>query len=415
VATLLLPIRSDSGYVATGKQSSGGTAVAPTVFPRWFDGSALSIEQKDEDVWEGDGSRRLGSVIKNLQSATIKLTIAPRPNEIGFFETMAQGAGSDAYTAPTVSTTLSSATLANATTASVAANTGLTGSGTIALVLSAGTAREEIAIFNIPPTGAGPYVLTVATAYNGGHLLLAHSMSDTVQTAGTHVITDQSDGSYYTFEVSLGGTAGIIIRLRDCKCKTLKRSGKAGSILMYELEVQGIACIVQASAATLTFDPHQYLLFTSGAFTLNGSTTGDALAIESFDISQNNNLDVTIQSEQLTLAAIIFGNLGVDVGLSLFYQNGNLIAEAYFGGASGTTDAQAPLIGSLLLTFTLPDTLNTVTYSVPYMTYTKVEPPALKKDGKAFKLSSSSTATSNFAQNQYLLQTTVANTSYAAY
>jgi len=184
---------------------------------------------------------------------------------------------------------------------------------------------------------------------------------------------------------------------------------------MYELEVQGIACIVQASAATLTFDPHQYLLFDSGVWTLDGSTTGDALAVDSFDISQNNNPDTTIQTEQVTLAAIIFGNLGLDVGLSIIYQNGNRIAETYFGSATGTTDAQALFVGSLLLVFTLPDTLNIVTYSVPFMTYTKAEPPALKKDGKAFRQALSATSTSNFAQNQYLLQTTVANTSYAAY
>jgi hypothetical protein len=380
-----------------------------------MDGTALSLNVKAEDVWEGDGSRRLGSVIKNLQEVSIKATIAPRPNEIGFFETMAQGNGSDAYAAPTVSTTLSSATLVNATTVSVAANTGLTGSGTIALVLSAGTAREEIAIFNVPPTGAGPYALTVASAYNGGHLLLAHNSADTVQTAAAHVITDQSDGSYYTCEFSIGGTAGIIIRVRDCKCKTLKRSAKAGSILMYELEVQGIACIVQASAATLTFDTHQYLLYDSGVWTLDGSTTGDALAVDSFDISQNNNPDTSIQTEGLTLAAIIFGNLGLDVGLAIIYQNGNRIAQTYFGGASGTTDAQAMLIGSLLLTFSLADTLNTVTYSVPTMVYTKAEPPALKKDGKAFRQTLSATSTSNFAQASYLLQTTVNNTNYSAY
>lgn len=415
MALTVSPIRSDNGYVGIGKQTTGGTAVAPTVFPRWMDGSSISIEQKDEDVWEGDGSRRLGSVIKNLQSASVKLTIMPRPNEIGFFETMAQGAGADSYTAPSISTTLSAASLANATSVSVAANTGLTGSTAIPLVLSAGTAREEIAIFQPPTTGSGPYTLNVNSGYNGGHLLLAHNSGDTVQSAATHVITDQADGNYYSFEVSLGGTSGIIIRVRDCKCKSLKRSAKAGSILTYELEVEGIACIVQGSAATPTFDPHQYLLYDTGVFTLDGSTTGDALAVDSFDITQNNNLDTSIQTEALTLAAIIYGNLGIDVGLSLIYQNGNRIAETYFGGASGTTDAQAILIGSLLLVFSLADTLNTVTYSVPYMAYTKAEPPALKKDGKAFRQQLSATSTSNFAQQAYLLQTTVTNTSYAAY
>jgi len=63
---LVQPIRSDLGYVACGKQSVGGTSVAPNVFPRFMDGSSLMISAKAEDIWEGDGSRRLGSIVKNL-------------------------------------------------------------------------------------------------------------------------------------------------------------------------------------------------------------------------------------------------------------------------------------------------------------------------------------------------------------
>lgn len=413
--TLIVPIRSDRAYVGVAKQTVGGTPVTPNMFPRWVDGSALQLDVKAEDVWEGDGSRRLSSIIKNLQEVKIKHVFMPRPNEIGFFEAMAMGNGSDAYTAPAVNTTLSSASLANATSISVGANTGLTGSTNISLVLSAGTAREEIAVFLPPATGAGPYVLNVASTYNGGKLLYAHSSGDTVQSASSHVITDQTDGNYYTYEVSLGDTAGIIVRVRDCKCVSVKRSAKAGGILTYELELQGIACTVQASAATVTYDTHGYFLYDSGVWTLDGGTTGYALAVDSFDIEQKNNPDTSIQTESLVLAAIIYGNLSVDVGISVIYLDGSYISKVYFGGATGTADSQTIYQGNLTLTFTLADNFNSVTYNILTLDYTKAEPPAPKKDGKAFRQPLSATSVSNFSQNPYLLQTTVNNTTFSAY
>ena len=413
--TLLTPIRSDNGYVGMGLQSSGGTAVAPTQFYRWLDGSGIEVDLKAEDVWEGDGSRHLSQVIKNRQSAKIKLLTNIRPNDVGFLEKAAMGITSDTYTAPTVATTLSAASLVGATSISVAANTGLTGSGTITLVLEPGATTEEIATFNIPATGSGPYVLTVATAYNGGQLKTAHANAGAVKSGATHVLTDQTDGSYYSVEVSVGGTAGIIIRLRDCKVEQIKRSGKAGSLIVYEVDLTGIACLVQASPATVTFDPHQPFLFQQGTWTLDGSTTGDALAVESFDIDQKNNLDVDIQTEQLTLAALIFGMLGMDVGCNIVMQSGSRIASTYFGSSAGTTDSQTVGVGSLSLIFALADGLNTLTYTVTTLQYTKTDVPKLKKDGKAFRQAISATSVSNQGVNPWLLQTTLVNTTYAAY
>lgn len=414
--TLVTAIRSDRAYVGIGKQSVGGTAIAPTLFPRWLDGSSIMVDIKASDVWEGDGSRRLGSIIKNLQTVKLKLVCQPRPNELGFFEEMAMGAGSDVYTAPTINTTLSALVASGATSISVVANAGLTGVLAIPLVLSAGTARQEIAIFQPPVTGAGPYALAVAASYNGGKLLFAHNSADTVQSPPQHVLTDQTDGNFYSWEVSIGDTAGIIIRVRDCKLETIKRSAKFGDILTYEIEVQGIACIVQASAATVVFDPQGYFLFDQGVWTLDGVTgTAYALAVDSFDITQKNNLDTTIQTEQLTLATIIFGNLGVDVGLSIVYEDGSYVAKVYFGGAGGTADAQAIYQGSLSLTFTLVDTFNSVNYQITTLDYTKADVPQMKKGGKAYRQQVSATSVSNFSQNPFLLQTTVQNTTFAAY
>src|SRR5256885_7418500 len=161
-------IRSSNSYFGFAKESTPGTPAAPTIFPRWMNGSKIDIDLNTEDIREGDSSRRLSTIIKNKQMVKVKLVAALRPNELGFFETAAQGSGSDTYTAPTVATTLSALTTAGATSITVTANTGLTGAGTITLVLEAGTAPEEGAIFNVPATGVGPYTLSVYRGYQCG-------------------------------------------------------------------------------------------------------------------------------------------------------------------------------------------------------------------------------------------------------
>lgn len=421
--TVITPIRSDNAYFGISKETSPGTPVAPSVFPRWMDGTSIEIDLGAEDVKEGDGSRRLSTIVKNRQMVKIKLTATLRAVELGFFETAALGSGSDAYTAPTVSTTMSSSSLVSATSISVAANTGLTGSGTIALAIGAGTASEEIAVFTIPVTGTGPYTLTVANTYNGGALKLAHANASTVQSAANHVITDQSDGNYYTIEVGLGslfGANGTTLRVRTCKVETFKRSGKAGSLLIHELEFVGIASTVQVSPATVTLEQHQPFLYTQGTWTVDGSTSGDALNIEVFDIEQKNNLDTSTQTEQLTLAATIFGMVDVGVAFDIVFTTASKIYQTYYGGTSGTTDAQVLGLGSFTVTFTQPDTLQSVTYTILTLAYTKTGMPSPKKDGKHFKLPVSGTSIAAplsgvGANNAYVLQTTLNNTQYSAY
>lgn len=417
---LIVPIRQDNGYMGFSKQTVSDVAVAPSVFPRWMDGSGLEIDNSSEEINEGDGSRRASIIIKNGQKAKIKLKSALRPNELGFFAQAAMGIGSDAYTAPTVSTTLSALTTVGATTISVAANAGLTGSGTIALVLEAGTATEEIAVFTIPPTGAGPYVLTVAAA---GTLKLAHANAGTVKSAATHVITDQSDGDYFTCEVGLGnlfGGSGTAIRVRSCKCSSFKQSSEHGKLLMHEIEFTGIVSVVQATPATVTLEQHGPFLFTQAAWTLDGSTTVDAANLTKFEITQNNNLDEDTQTEALTLAALLFGNLEIKLSYSVIFTVFSKLYATYFGSTTGTTDAQAIGLGSLVVTFTQPDTLQSVQYKILTLAYIKATWPQLGQSGKHFSMDIEGTSIAApligaGANNAYLLQMTLNNTQYGAY
>lgn len=424
MTTVIVPTREDNFYIGFAKETTPGTPVAPSIFPRWMDGTSLAIDTTIEVIKEGDGTRRNSTVIKNGQKVTIKLTAWLRPNELGFFESAALGSGSDSYTAPTVSTTLSSSSVVGATSISVAANAGLTGSTVIPLVIDAGLATEEIALFAPPATGAGPYTLNVSNTYNGGNgLKVAHSSGHAVQSAATHVLTDQSDGNYYTIECGIGSLfsgAGTTLRVRDCKVDTFKRSAKKGTILLHELQFTGIASTVQGSPATVTLEQHQGFLFTQSAWTLDGSTTGDAPNVDEWFIEQKNNLDIAIQTEQLTLAAIIFGTLEVNAHYSLVFTAAARLFQAYFGSGTGTTDAQAVGLGSLTVLFTQPDTLQTVQYTIATLTFEKVPWPVPKKDGKhyMFTLDGQSVAaplSGAGPNNAYLLQTTLTNTQFSSY
>lgn len=487
---VIKPIRDDNAYFGLALETTPGTPVAPHIFPRWQDGSSLEFALKAEDIYEGDGSRRLSQVVKNQQKVTIKLSVLPRVNELAFFEKLAMGSLSDQIQTTTPTTTLSNSPTAGATSVQVASNTGLTGSGTIQMLLSPGTPNQETATFSLPATGSStPYTLTVA---NAGTLQNAHSSGDTIASvaavntsvsaaataggtsvtlasnvgltgaspvpvvlsAGTaneevvslncpgtgsagsyvyslansatlkknHAIGDACyssvihqlqdanlDGDYATIEVGLGslyGQAGLTLRIRSCKLDSIKRSGKAGSVIMYEMQFTGIACSLQVTPATITLEPHPIFLYTQGTWNLDGSTTGDALNIEQFAIDQKNALDET-QTEQLTLAALTFGNIAVDVSVDVVYVNGGRIQSIYLGG--GTTDSQVVALGSFSVTFTQPDNFQSVTFTVTTIAYTKTTMPMPKKDGKHSVLALSAAATSNQGANAYLIQVSVSN------
>jgi hypothetical protein len=413
----IIPIRSDNGYVGISQQSSQNTPVAPSIFVRWLDKTKLEFDMKTEEVWEGDGTRRLSQLIKQHQMVKFSVVFNPRPIELGFFEAAALGSSSDAFTAATIATTVSAGVSSGSNTIQVPINTGLTGAGTQVLVVGAGSANEEVATFTTPVTGAGPYTLTVA---NGGALKNAHNSAEVVRSFSLHTLSDQVDSPYYTLEIGLGslnGGAGPTIRVTDCKMESLKREAKAGGILEFEAEFYGIASVAQGSPATVSYENHSVFLYSqsNGGWTLNGSQSGDALAVESFHITQKNALDTSIQAEQLTLAALIFGNIEVKANVDIIMQNAQLIALTYWGSASGTTDAQAIGSGNLIVKFSQPDGFHTVQYTLPTLHYMQTKMPEPKKDGKHFKVSAEGNSVSNQSQNGYVIQVAIQNTKNVAY
>ncbi|GAC1471394.1 MAG: hypothetical protein PVSMB5_19990 [Ktedonobacteraceae bacterium] len=508
MTALIVPIRGDNAYIGRTKQLVGGTPLAPTTFIRPLDGSTFEVDLKSEELWEIDGSRRLGQIIKNRQMVKIKVTSTPRINEVGLIEQAVMGAGSDLITPGTPAGTLNTALVANsgttvvvtgsfnafntpasstvyliivdptngdevipcalpstgsgpyvftiassynsghpklahagsnvltvavltvantaltssatkgATTIVVGNNSGLTGSGTQVLVLSPGTANEETVVVSTPASsGTGPWTFTLA---NSAVLKNAHSSGDLVYSPVIHGLTDQIIGSYYTFEIGLGtlnGGNGMTIRVRDCVCASVKVSGKAGGALTYEEEWIGVACAVQNTPATVTFETaHPVLLYTQGAWTVDGSSSSDvAIGIEEFTIERKNNLDESIQTEGLTLAAIIFGNLMCAVSFNTIFTNPTMFYKTYFGSTSGTADSQAVGSGSFVATFTQADGFGSISYNIPFTQYSKVGGIQPKKDGKAYRQQIAAVGTSNMGASTYVAQTTINNMQLTEY
>jgi len=418
----LTPFKGNNFYIGFAEQSSPDTPVAPSIFPRWKNGTKVSIEPAFEEVEEGDGSRRTTLLIKNGQKVKIKFMGSLRPNERGNFEKWAQGVGSDNYTAPTVATTLAGATLANATSVTVHSNTGLTGSGTIALVLEPGTATEEIAIFTIPATGGSdPFTLAVDSSYNGGHLKLAHANSGVVKSKASHVLTDQYEGNYVTVEAgfanqfSAGGTA---IRVKACKVDKYTVSGEHGKLVMDDIEMTGIVSTVQGSPATVTLEQHGPFIFYQGSYTVDGNSTAQAL--RKFSIERSNNLDDDTQGEGLNPTCLIFGKLDVKLKWSLILTAFSAIYQTFYGSKTGTTDSTQVGLGSFNALFTQPDTLNTLAYNVLTVGYTNSPFPDPQEDGKHWDLDVEGTSVvvppgGSGPNNAYKLQTTLTNTQYGAY
>jgi hypothetical protein len=323
------------------------------------------------------------------------------------------GSGTTVSSIATINTSFTNSPSAGGTTVQVGNQIGI--SGTPAVVLSPGTANEEIVTLTASSvTGTGPWTYTIA---NSGTLKNAHTSGDVVSSPVIHVLTDQADGDFWTWEVGLGnlnGAAGTALRVRDCKVESCKESGKSGGIHCYELEVSGIASSVQSTPATITLEAHSLFLYTQGTWTVDGATTGDALNIQSYEIDHKNNLSVE-QTEQLVPATINFGKVNVELKFEILYITPSRTYLIYFGGTSGTTDSQTIGAGAWNVAFLQPDGFQQVVYNLATTHYKKIGLPAPKNDGKAFKQAVEAVSVSNAGANTFVRKVTVYNTQYSVY
>lgn len=386
----LTPLRGNNAQVGWFKQSAWGTGGLPTAWWMWRKGTSHRDVPNDMAAKEGDAGRWENLAWRQDIYGDYKIAEAVRPRTIGCSLQAFCGDGSDAYVAPTKSTTLAANVLAGATTISSTADLG--NLSTLAVNLTPGVASQTYEVVTLDlttRTGAGPYVYTLAAS---GTCRYAHTSADALTSASTHVFTPQT-GPYApyatTFYRGNGSTAPFqAFQYGDSVCYDWSlRSGPAGAPLMaqhswYARYGQLIAWgspapVLEGIGQTgLTGGPFSHNQ-AKGSWSLNSVTTGNAVTIDSFTLAGKNTTNVKeFLTEDIYPAYFTVDNTSLDIQLSLIFQTWTDYYNTYFGGISLANTKPSGLIGyaPFAVTYTM-DAVNSLAISVPWCRYVTAEPP----------------------------------------
>lgn len=394
----LTPIRGNDAYVGCGKQAAWGTAVPPTWFPIWLDGSEWGGEVKTATEMQGDASPHKGFMYKTGQYGMVKIVDYARPIGLGYVLQALLGTGSDTYTAPAQSGTLSAAVLAGATSFQTALNLGTT--GTLALNVTPGLSSlvyETVLVDLTTKTGTGPFTYSLAS---GGKFLFGHSLGDAITSSSSHAFTRQLlTYDPYTIEFGWGykaGTPSEIWRLQDAVCAELKIVYEARKPVKLEHTWYGALTKLQAAASVPVLEGLNivgqagapFMYYQGGtSWQVDGSNSGNAAQLAKLELHFKNTTNVEeFITEQLTPAYFQLGNIEVTATASAILQNFNQYNEMYYGAqtiATGAVDSYKVGYGSLATTLTQDASgMNTFLMSLANAGYTAGR-PVPKLDGKS--------------------------------
>lgn len=390
-------------YVGAGKEAAWGTAVAPTWFWRWLDGTDANPEAKFAEEREGDGSPHISLVYKTQQYWMIKIVEYLRPITAGYALQALLGSGSDSFAAGT-STTLSAAVVAGATSFQSAASLGNAGTGYVNFTPGYASAVYEVLNVNLASrTGVGPYTYNLVA---GQTFANAHANGDTVSLGQVHTLTRQS-GQYdaYAIELGFGASAyGVAraIRVRDCVCVELKLTSEANKPVKLEHTWYGAPGALQAALSAVTLEGTSVKGAAGGplshdeaqtTWSLDGSTAGttNAATVRRLELTlKNSTSPEELQSEGLYSPYYMPGNFDVTARVDVFFQNYQQYYETYYGAtspATAATDSYLTGFGSLGCTWApaniagATDGLNSLALSLPNVAYTaaKLTPKLSRK------------------------------------
>lgn len=375
-------------YFAFKKQTVFGTAVVPDIFPRWLDGSELKPEMKVETIMEGDGGMDASLTFKTGQLWKGKLVAYLRPVEIGHFLQGILGSGSDAANTPggAVSTTLSAAAAAGATTISTVASVA------VGTVLQIGTGATAETRTTTAVAGAGPYTVTVPA------LTYAHASGESAVSVTTHTLTAKDVPSYFTAEWAhtdaalLAAGNSPIYRVKDCVFTKIEIEGEANKPVKVTLEFVGRSATRQSALLTVALEAGDTFRFVNGLYLLD--TVSIAAKIGSFKVSMDMAVDTDIYTASVTPDDILWTGRKIDAELELIFDSDIYFRRAFFGGSTGTTDVAALMSGALdLKMFQSGDANEGDTFQVqlPSLVYAG-DPLDGKLDGKALRQKLSFTA-----------------------
>ena len=404
----LLTNRENLLYFGWTKQAVWGTPLAPTFFWRWLDGSDANPDMKATEEREGDTSPHISLVYKNSQIWGIKIVEYVRPITIGCALEALLGSGSDTFTAPTQSTTLSSPIVAGANSFSVAAAIGTTGTGYFNFTPVFAGATYEVQNVNLASkSGAGPFTYSLVAGYSFSY---AHNSSDVVSNGSSHVFTRQT-GTYdaYTIESAFGsstfGFTPEAFRIQDCVCTALELASDAANKAIKATHTwygapatikSALSAISQEGGSTVgaAGGPLTHAM-ASSAWTVDGATTNNAATIRSFALQMKNSTSPEeLLTEGIYAPYYMPGDFDITGNFTCAFQSFNQFNETYYGTASPAANAlDAPLVGygSFATTWSavnLPnastlvqDGLNSLAVNMPHIAY-KAGKLTGKLDGK---------------------------------
>lgn len=392
----LTPIRGNDAYVGYGKQSAWDTSVAPTCFPIWLQGSEWGPEVKTASEMQGDASPHKSFLYKTGQYGIVKIVEYARPIGAGYALQGLFGTGSDSYTAPAQTGTLSAAITAGATSFSTALNLGNT--GTLPMNFTPGVTSlvyETQAVDLTTKSGTGPFTYSLAA---GAKFLYAHGATDAISSAANHSLTRQLL-TYDPYSIEFGwgykaGTPSQIWRLQDAVCTDLAITYEARKPVKFEHTWYGTLTKLQAAASVVNLEglnivgragsPFMYYQ-NNGTFAVDGSSAGNAAQIASLKLTLKNSTNPEeFITESLNPAYFQLGNIELTAQASLILQNFNQFNEMFYGAQTISTGASDSILvgyGSVGVTLT-SDALNAFGTTLANAGYTGGRPvPSL--DGKS--------------------------------
>lgn len=399
-------IGSNIFYVGYTKQSTWGTAVAPTVFSHWLDGTDAEPNLGVKTEREGDTSPFMTLAYKQRQMWELKIVEYLRPITFGYVLQALMGTGSDAYTAPSQTTTLSSPITVGANSFITVASIGNTGTGYFNFTPALAGATYEVQNVNLAGrTGTGPYTYPLQS----GTFAFTHNSGDTVNNNSQHIFTRQtSTYDAYCMEVAFGNsTFGVARRVVNCVCTSLKATSAVGMPVKLESTWVGSFSAIQAALSAITGLEGTGLVGSAGAplthfmagstWNVDGEGAGikNGAAIKSFEITlKNGTAPEDFQSEQLYAPYFIPGTFDISGQMTVIFEDYSQYNNTYYGNPAATSalnsnDSYIVGYGSFAATWApinnpgSTDGINSVALAMPLVGYTAAKLAAPKRDGKA--------------------------------
>lgn len=397
----LTPLRGNNAYIGWSKEAAWGTPLAPTSFWRWLDSSAAGIKRKVTTEMEGDTSPHKSLAYTESEYGDLKVVEYVRPRTIGCALQGLMGSGSDSYSAPTATSTLSSGITAGTNSFSTAGSLGNVGAS-VPFNFTPGVASTTYEVQNVnlaSRTGTGPYTYTLA---GSATFKFAHSSSDTVNNQSVHTFT-RGVTTYDPYCIEVGRGDGVnapyqVVRYVDAVCYDFTLTSAKGKPLKAEhswyaasLKLQNANAVPVLEGSNVVGTPGGPLshFMASGTWSLNNLTTGNALTVEQFQLKmKNTGTAEEFVTESFNPSYFTLDNFDITITLTVVFQNYDDYYMCYFGNTTSpaATAVDSSIVGQGQFSATWgTDGINSLACSVPYCAYTAADPGPPKLDGKPIR------------------------------